>query len=126
MIKTIHTNKAPQAIGPYSQAVQAGGFLFLSGQIPIIPETGEVVNGDVVAQTQQVMHNIKAILETEGIPVQQIVKTTIYVKDLSEFSKINEAYAKALDGHHPARSTVEVSRLPKDVSIEIDVIARKS
>ena len=123
MIKMISTNHAPKAIGPYSQAVKIGGFLFLSGQIPINPETNELVERDIVLQTQQVLKNIKAILNAEDLSIEQIVKTTIFVKDMNQFGTVNEEYAKFLGDHRPARSTVEVSRLPKDVLIEIETIA---
>lgn len=123
MIKMISTNHAPKAIGPYSQAVKIGGFLFLSGQIPINPETNELVESDIVLQTQQVLKNIKAILNAEDLSIEQIVKTTIFVKDMNQFGTVNEEYAKFLGDHRPARSTVEVSRLPKDVLIEIETIA---
>ncbi|GIM45207.1 endoribonuclease [Collibacillus ludicampi] len=123
MIKAVYTEKAPQAIGPYSQAIKAGDFLFLSGQIPVNPETNEVVENDIVVQTRQVMRNIQAILEKEGLTFENIVKTTIFVKDLSMFATVNEEYGKFLGDHRPARSTVEISRLPKDVLIEIEAIA---
>jgi 2-iminobutanoate/2-iminopropanoate deaminase len=123
MIKAVYTDKAPQAIGPYSQAIKAGDYLFLSGQIPVNPETNEVVGNDIVAQTQQVMKNIQAILEKEGLTLEHLVKTTIFVKDLNLFVTVNEEYGKFLGEHRPARSTVEVSRLPKDVLIEIEAIA---
>ena len=123
MMKMISTNHAPKAIGPYSQAVKIGGFLFLSGQIPINPETNELVERDIVLQTQQVLKNIKAILNAEDLSIERIVKTTIFVKDMNQFGTVNEEYAKFLGDHRPARSTVEVSRLPKDVLIEIETIA---
>jgi 2-iminobutanoate/2-iminopropanoate deaminase len=123
MIKAVYTEKAPQAIGPYSQAIKAGDYLFLSGQIPVNPETNEVVGNDIVAQTQQVMKNIQAILEKEGLTLEHLVKTTIFVKDLNLFATVNEEYGKFLGEHRPARSTVEASRLPKDVLIEIEAIA---
>jgi len=123
MIKPIHTDNAPQAIGPYSQGIRVGEFLFLSGQIPVNPETNEVVENDIVIQTNQVMKNIKAILESQGLSVENIVKTTIFLKDMNQFGAVNEEYAKHLGNHRPARSTVEVCRLPKDVLIEIEVIA---
>ncbi|UOF88985.1 RidA family protein [Fodinisporobacter ferrooxydans] len=123
MMKMIHTEKAPPAIGSYSQAMKAGEFLFLSGQIPINPETNEVVEKNMILQTQQVMRNIKAILESEGVTFEHIVKTTIFVKDLNQFASINEEYGRFLGNHRPARSTVEVSRLPKDVLVEIEAIA---
>ncbi|MFC4801267.1 RidA family protein [Neobacillus sp. GCM10023253] len=122
-MNTIYTENAPKAIGPYSQGVKVGNLLFLSGQIPIDPETGNVVENDIILQTQQVMKNIKAILESEGLTLNHIVKSTIFLKDMSQFATINEEYGKALGDHRPARSTVEISRLPKDVLIEIEVIA---
>jgi 2-iminobutanoate/2-iminopropanoate deaminase len=123
MIKTISTDKAPQAIGPYSQAVKVGSFLFLSGQIPINPESNQIEATDIAQQTTQVMKNIQAILENQGLGLENIVKTTIFIKDMEQFATINEIYGSFLDDHRPARSTVEVSRLPKDVLIEIEVIA---
>ncbi|MGG0511194.1 RidA family protein [Priestia megaterium] len=123
MYTTIFTENAPKAIGPYSQGVKVGNLLFLSGQIPVDPETNEVVESDVVIQTNQVMKNIKAILENQKLSVKNIVKTTIFVKNLKEFSTVNDEYSRHLGNHRPARSTVEVSRLPKDVLIEIEVIA---
>ncbi len=123
MLKKLHTDKAPAAIGPYSQGIRAGNFLFISGQIPVNPETNEVVERDIVVQTNQVMENIKSILESEGLSLNNIVKTTIFLQDMEQFSTVNEIYAKHLGDHRPARSTVEVSRLPKDVLIEIEVIA---
>jgi 2-iminobutanoate/2-iminopropanoate deaminase len=122
-MKTVYTENAPQAIGPYSQAVKAGTFLFLSGQIPVNPATNEVVEKDIVVQTQQVMNNIKAILDKESLTLEHIVKTTIFVTDINQFATVNEVYGKFLGDHRPARSTVEVSRLPKDVLIEIEVVA---
>lgn len=123
MFKIIQTDNAPKAIGPYSQGVQVGNLLFLSGQIPVNPETNEVVKGDIVAQTNQVMKNIQAILENEGLTVENIVKVTIFLSDMNQFTLVNEVYASHLGNHRPARSTVEVSRLPKEVLIEIEVIA---
>lgn len=119
----ITTKKAPEAIGPYSQAVKVGNMLFLSGQIPINPETGEVVENDIVLQTRQVLSNIKAILEKENLSIEQVFKTTIFIKDMAQFPVINEEYSNFFKDHKPARSTVEVSRLPKDVLIEIESIA---
>lgn len=123
MQKTIFTENAPKAIGPYSQGIQVGDFIFLSGQIPVDPQTNEVVEGDIVAQTNQVMKNIKAILESKDLTLEHIVKTTIFISDMNQFPMINDEYSKHLGNHRPARSTVEVSRLPKDVLIEIEVIA---
>ena len=112
-------------IGHYSQAVRSGNFLFLSGQIPIDPETNEVClfDGDVVKQTELVLKNIEAILASQKLSLSSIVKTTIFLKDLSQFSKVNEAYAKFFGSHKPARTTVEVSNLPRGVAVEIDAIA---
>jgi 2-iminobutanoate/2-iminopropanoate deaminase len=123
MIKTVSTNLAPQAIGPYSQAVHCGNLLYLSGQIPIDPLTNAVVEQDIVLQTKQVMHNIQAILTEAGLTLNDIAKTTIFVRDMNQFSVINEIYGAYMGEHRPARSTVEVSRLPKDVWIEIEAIA---
>ncbi|MFE4708853.1 RidA family protein [Peribacillus simplex] len=125
MYNTIFTENAPKAIGPYSQGIQAGNFIFLSGQIPVDPETNEVVESDIVLQTNQVMKNIKAILEKEELTIENIIKTTIFLNDMNHFSRVNEEYGKHLENLRPARSTVEVSRLPKDVLIEIEVIAIK-
>ena len=119
----INTKDAPAAIGPYSQAVKSGSLLFVSGQIPIDPETGTVIIGGVEAATHRVMKNIEAILETAGYTFDQVVKTTIFIKSMDDFAKINAVYATYFSGKYPARETVEVSRLPKDVEIEISVIA---
>ena len=123
MTKTIFTEKAPKAIGPYSQGVQVGDLLFLSGQIPVDPASNEVVENDIVIQTNQVMENIAAILDSQQLSVLNIAKTTIFLKDTNQFALVNEEYSKHLGNHRPARSTVEVSRLPKDVLVEIEVIA---
>ena len=120
----IETVAAPQAIGPYSQAIRAGAMTFLSGQIALDPQTGELVGeGDVSAQTTQVMVNLRAVLEAAGHQLQHVVKVTIFLKDLGDFALVNGIYAEAMGGHRPARATVEVSRLPKDVLVEIDAIA---
>ncbi|KGR77604.1 RidA family protein [Ureibacillus manganicus] len=119
----ITTKKAPEAIGPYSQAVKVNNMLYLSGQIPINPETGQVVENDIVLQTRQVLQNIEAILHEENLSIDQVVKTTIFIKDMAQFPIINEEYSSFFKDHKPARSTVEVSRLPKDVLIEIESIA---
>lgn len=123
MTQAIFTENAPKAIGPYSQGVKVGNLLFLSGQIPVDPDTNEVVQNDIVIQTNQVMKNIKAILEAKQLSVKNIVKTTIFLKDMNQFAVVNEEYGRHLGDHRPARSTVEVSRLPKDVLIEIEVVA---
>lgn len=124
-MKEIFTPNAPKPIGPYSQAVQAGNFLFLSGQIPIDPQTNEVqlFNGDVARQTELVLKNIAAVLASQNLSLSAVVKTTIFLTNLSQFSKVNEVYARAFGTHKPARTTVEVSNLPKSVAIEIEVIA---
>jgi len=122
-MKMISTEKAPHAIGPYSQAIKTGHVLYLSGQLPVNPETNEIVSTDIKEQTKQVMENIQAILETENLTIKNIVKTTIFLKDLYHFNIVNEEYGNFLGGHRPTRSTVEVSRLPKDVQIEIEAIA---
>ncbi|MGY0692758.1 RidA family protein [Virgibacillus sp. FSP13] len=123
MMELIYTETAPKAIGPYSQAIKINDFLFLSGQIPVNPDTGQVIEQDIVKQTDQVMNNIKAVLQSEGLTLNNIVKTTIFIKDMNEFPIINETYSKHLADHKPARSTVEVSALPKNVLIEIEAIA---
>jgi 2-iminobutanoate/2-iminopropanoate deaminase len=121
--RIITTNNAPKAIGPYSQGVLAGDFLFVSGQIPIDPKTNQIIEGDIALQTKQVMENIKGILESGGASMNNVVKATLYIKDMDEYGRINEVYSAYLGNVQPARSTVEVKRLPKDVRIEIDVIA---
>ncbi|KAB8137576.1 RidA family protein [Gracilibacillus oryzae] len=125
MAKAIHTDNAPQAIGPYSQAIDAGDFVFVSGQIPLNPETMEVVEGDITKQTEQVMNNLQAVLTEAGLTFGNVMKFTIYITDMDNFAAINEAYAKFLQEPYPARATVEVSKLPKGVGVEMDVIAKK-
>lgn len=119
----ILSSNAPKPIGPYSQAVKAGGLLFVSGQIALDPKTGNLINADIRVETQQVMNNIKAILAEAGIDFSHVVKCSIFVKDLGNFSIINEIYECYFDSEAPARETVEVSRLPKDVNVEISCIA---
>ena len=119
----IKTNRAPAAIGPYSQAVRAGNLLFVSGQIPIDYETGTVVIGGIESETHRVMKNISAILETAGASFKSVVKTTIFLKSMNDFAKVNEVYASYFETDYPARETVEVARLPKDVNVEISVMA---
>jgi 2-iminobutanoate/2-iminopropanoate deaminase len=121
--KVIQTEKAPKAIGPYSQAIQAGNFLFLSGQIPLDPKTGELVKGDIRKQTLQVLENIKGVLESQGLGMEDIVKVTIFLKDIGNFNQVNEVYATYFPSSPPARSTVEVAKLPRDADIEIEIIA---
>ena len=125
-MKKIHqTKEAPAAIGPYSQAVEAGGLVFLSGQIPLDPATGQVVPGDVVAQTERVMDNLGAVLAAAGLEFRHVVKTTIYLVDLAAFPKVNEAYGKRFPAEPPARATVQVAALPRGVLVEIDAVARR-
>lgn len=119
----IHTDSAPAAIGPYSQGVKAGGFIFFSGQIPIDPATGEVVPGGIVPQAEQVMRNIGAVLSAAGCGFEAVVKTTIFLTDLADFTRVNEIYGRCFPAAPPARSTVQVSALPKGVAVEIEVIA---
>jgi 2-iminobutanoate/2-iminopropanoate deaminase len=123
MKKIISTNEAPGAIGPYSQAVRSGSFLFCSGQIPLDPKSGQIVSGDIAAQTRRVMDNIAAVLRTEGLTFDHVVKTTIFLTDLGDFQTVNEAYGSYFKQSPPARSTVQVSALPKDAKVEIEVIA---
>jgi 2-iminobutanoate/2-iminopropanoate deaminase len=123
MREVIATPDAPQAIGPYSQAIRAGGFVFVSGQIPLDPATGQVVTGDTAAQTARVLNNLEAVLKAAGSSLAKVVRTTVYLKDLTEFAAVNEAYAIFFPLDAPARATVEVARLPKDVRVEIDCIA---
>lgn len=120
--KIISTTNAPGAVGPYSQAVKAGNLVFASGQIPLDPSTGELVNGDVKKATERSLENVKAILEAAGTSLDKVVKTTVFVKNMSDFAAVNEVYAKYFDKDMPARSCVEV-KLPKDALVEIEVIA---
>jgi len=119
----ILTSAAPSPIGPYSQAIRAGGFLFASGQIPIAPDTGAIPLGGIVAQTRQVLLNLEAVLRAAGGSLASVVKTTVFLKDLADFPAMNEVYATFFRGEPPARSTVQVARLPKDALIEIEAIA---
>jgi 2-iminobutanoate/2-iminopropanoate deaminase len=120
---TISTNHAPKAIGPYSQAVVAHGFAFLSGQIPLDPGTGQLIAGDIAQQTERVLENLKAVLESCGSSMAQVVKTTVYLTDMREFAAMNEVYARYFPANPPARATIEAARLPRDVRVEIDCIA---
>ena len=122
-MKIIQTDKAPEAIGPYSQAVRAGNLLFLSGQIPLDPATGEVVEGDIATQTRRVLDNLKAVLEAAGLSLASVVKTTVYLKDLNDFQEMNGVYGEYLGKNPPARATVEVSALPKGAGVEIEAVA---
>lgn len=122
-MKAIKTLEAPAAIGPYSQAIKANGFLFVSGQIPLTPN-GELAGDDIKTQTKQVLKNLKAILKEADLSLKDAVKTTIFLKSMDDFSVVNEIYAQAFGEHKPARSTIEISKLPKDVLIEIELIAK--
>lgn len=123
MRQVISTTDGPKAIGPYSQAVKANGLVFLSGQISLDPATQQLVAGDVAAQTERVLQNITAILRAAGASLAQVVKTTVFLKSMNDFAAMNEVYGRYFTAEPPARSTVEVARLPKDVLVEIDVIA---
>ena len=122
--QTIQTTNAPAAIGPYSQAVRAGDLLFVSGQIPLDPKTGELVRGSISEETKKVLDNLKAIIEAAGGSLGDVVKTTIFLKDMNQFSAVNEVYASFFQEPFPARATVEVSKLPKNVNVEIEAVAQ--
>ena len=124
MKQVIHTDSAPAAIGPYSQAIQIGDLLFVSGQVPIDPSTGAIVEGDVKAQAQQCLNNLKAILNAAGTNMGAVVKTTVFLADMNDFAAMNEVYAQFFQEPFPARSAVQVGRLPKDAKVEIEAIAQ--
>jgi 2-iminobutanoate/2-iminopropanoate deaminase len=121
--KAVKTEDAPAAIGPYSQGIAAGGFLFVSGQVPLDPSRGEMVSGEIEEQVERVLKNLKAILESGGAELRSVVKTTVYLSDLADFARMNEVYSRYFGADPPARSTVEVSRLPRGARVEIDAIA---
>ena len=123
MREIIKTEGAPGAIGPYSQAIRAGGFIFASGQIPLDPATGSLVQGGIVEQTEQVMRNVSALLEAAGSGIDRIVKTTVFLADMNDFSAMNEVYGKYFEKNPPARATVQAARLPRDARVEIEVVA---
>jgi len=123
MIETVATDRGPKAIGPYSQAVRANGFIFLSGQIALDPRTQQIIEGDIALQTERVLENLKGIVEAAGSSLQHAVKTTVFLADMKDLAVMNEVYSRYFVSHPPARSTVEVSRLPRDVRVEIDLIA---
>lgn len=123
MKEVISTQHGPKAIGPYSQAVRANGFIFISGQVAFDPATSQLVEGDIAAQTDRVLQNLKGIVEAAGSLLDKAVKTTVFLKDMNDFAKMNEVYARYFPANAPARSTVEVARLPRDVRVEIDLIA---
>ena len=122
MKEVIATDKGPKAIGPYSQAIKANGFIYTAGQIPFDPSTGQIVEGDVAQQTARVFENLRAIVEAAGSSLDKAVKATVFLKDMNDFAAMNEVYARYLQKNPPARSTVEVSRLPRDVRVEIDLV----
>jgi len=123
MKEVIATQRGPKAIGPYSQAIRANGFIFISGQIPFDPATGQLVEGEIAKQTERVLLNLKAIVEAAGSSLERVVKTTVFLKDMNDFAAMNEVYGRHFAAAPPARSAVEVARLPRDVRIEIDLIA---
>ena len=123
MKKQVQTDKAPKAIGPYSQAIIANGFVFCSGQIPIDPATGNLLNGTIEEETRQVLKNLGAVLEAAGSSLDDVVKTTVFLKDMDEFAKMNAVYAEFFKAPSPARATVQVARLPRDVKVEIEAVA---
>lgn len=123
MMQAISTDRAPGAIGPYSQAVRAGGMIFCSGQIPIDPQTGAFVSDDVAEQTEQVLKNLAAVLEAAGTTLNDVVKTTVFLADMNDFAAMNEVYGKYFAENKPARATVQAARLPRDARVEIDCIA---
>jgi 2-iminobutanoate/2-iminopropanoate deaminase len=122
-MESIQTDRAPQAIGPYSQAIKANGFIFASGQIPLDPATMTIVEGGIEEQTERVLDNLKAVLAAAGSSLDRVVKTTVYLADMNEFAAMNEIYARYFAATKPARATVQVARLPRDVRVEIDVVA---
>lgn len=123
MKDVISTEKGPKAIGPYSQAIRANGFIFVSGQVAFDPATGQLVEGDVGKQTARVLDNLKAIMEAAGSSLEKAIRATVFLKDMNDFTAMNEVYARYFSHQPPARSTVEVARLPRDVRVEIDLIA---
>ena len=122
-MQSIHTDSAPRAIGPYSQAIRANGLIFASGQVPLDPATMQMVEGDVRAQTERVLKNMAQVLEAAGSSLQKVVRTTVFLADLNDFAVMNEVYTQFFGDTRPARSTVQVARLPRDARVEIDVIA---
>lgn len=123
MNQVIHTQQAPAAIGPYSQALRAGNLVFVSGQIPIDPQTGQLVSGSISEQTERVLQNLRVILTAGGASLTDVVKTTIFLADMNDFAEVNQAYGRFFPSNPPARSTVQVARLPKDARVEIEAVA---
>jgi 2-iminobutanoate/2-iminopropanoate deaminase len=121
--KALHTDKAPRALGPYSQAIQAGNLVFLAGQVALDPATGELVEGDIADQTRRAMDNLMAVLEKGGLGPENVVKATVYLIDMDDFAAMNEVYGTYFKGTPPARAAIQVVRLPKDAKVEIDMIA---
>ena len=121
--ESVQTNNAPKAIGPYQQAIKANGFIYTAGQIPIDPKTGNLVQGDISAQTRQVLENLKAVLEAGGSALDRVVKATVFLKNMADFAAMNEVYAQYLGSAKPARSTVAVAELPRGALVEIDLVA---
>mgnify|MGYP001606819346 CR=1 FL=1 len=121
--ETIHTNDAPKAIGPYSQAIKAGGLVYCSGQIPLDPSTMTIIAGSVAGQTRRVLRNLDAVLKAAGSSLREVVKTTVFLRDMNDFAEMNAAYGEFFSEEPPARATVQVARLPKDVAVEIDCVA---
>jgi len=122
-VKAVHTPAAPAAIGPYSQAIVAGGLVFTAGQIALDPRTGELVTGDVAAQTARVMENVQAVLEAAGASLQSVVRTTVFLADMADFAAMNEVYGRFFGDHKPARSTIQAAALPRGARVEVDTIA---
>ncbi len=125
-LQRIQTDQAPAAIGPYSQAIVHAGLVFTAGQIPLDPTSGELVEGDIGEQTERVLRNLSAVLEAAGASLESVVKTTVFLRDMSDFAAMNEVYGRFFGEHHPARSTVQAARLPRDVRVEIEAIAALS
>ncbi|MDH5234454.1 MAG: RidA family protein [Gemmatimonadota bacterium] len=123
-VEILSTDKAPAAIGPYSQATMAGGFLFTAGQIPLDPKSGDLVAGDIEPQTKQVMANLSAVLAKAGLTWRDVAKTTVFLQDMADFPRFNEVYAKAIGDARPARSTVQVAALPRGVAVEVELVAK--
>lgn len=123
MIEPVATNRGPKAIGPYSQAIKANGFVFLSGQVAFDPQTQQMVDGDVSRQTERVLENLKGIVEAAGSSLNHVVKTTVFLADMNDFAAMNEVYGRYFTSHLPARSTIQAARLPRDARVEIDLIA---
>ncbi|MEN6527621.1 MAG: RidA family protein [Candidatus Polarisedimenticolia bacterium] len=122
-LRVVATEKAPKAIGPYSQAIIAGGLVFCSGQIPLIPETGQILEGDAATQARQALANLRAVLEAAGSSMALVVKTTVFLSDMNDFAAVNAVYAEAFGDHRPARSAIQIGRLPKDAKVEIEATA---